>query len=189
MILLIDNYDSFVYNIYQYCSAIGQQVDVIRNDQITIDQISQANYSAIIISPGPGRPDDAGISKDVIAHFAGKVPILGICLGHQAIGEVFGGNVIRAPQPVHGKVSHIHHNDQGIYAGMPQPFAAGRYHSLIVDGASLPECLEITATSEDGLIMGLRHKEYGLEGIQYHPESILTPDGYRLLENFLNRLQ
>lgn len=187
MILLIDNYDSFVYNIYQYCSALGYQVDTIRNDKISLEDIAARGYSTIIISPGPGTPDDAGISKKVIEHFSGKIPILGICLGHQAIGEVFGGKVMRAPRPVHGKIAEINHTGQGIYTGLPHPFMAGRYHSLIVDKASLPDCLEITASTEDGLIMGLRHKQYNTEGIQFHPESILTPKGYDLLSNFLTK--
>lgn len=186
MILLIDNYDSFVYNIYQCCSALGFEVCTMRNDQVSLQEIEKAGYSAIIISPGPGSPKDAGISKDVIAHFADKIPILGICLGHQAIGEVFGGNVIRAAQPIHGKTANIYHNGKGIYKEMPQPFAAGRYHSLVVDRASLPDCLEITASSDDNHIMGLRHKKYSIEGVQFHPESILTPLGAKIISNFLN---
>lgn len=186
MILLIDNYDSFTYNVYQLVANLGYQVEVIRNDQITPAEIAARNYSAIIISPGPGTPDDAGISLDIIERFAGKLPILGICLGHQAIGQVFGGKVVRAPQPVHGKVSYIEHHDQGIYHGIPQNFAAGRYHSLIVEKESLPDCLEITANTAAGLIMGLRHKEYVIEGIQFHPESILTPEGRNLVKNFLS---
>ncbi|MDD4601811.1 Aminodeoxychorismate synthase component 2 [bioreactor metagenome] len=189
MILLIDNYDSFVYNIYQYCGMLGHQVCVVRNDQYSLDDIDQADYSTIIISPGPGTPKEAGISKTVIARFSGEIPILGICLGHQAIGEVFGGSVVRAPQPVHGKTADIYHNGQGIYRQLPRPFTAGRYHSLVVDHASLPDCLEITATSGDGLIMGLRHREYDVEGIQFHPESILTSNGFDLLGNFLAKVQ
>jgi anthranilate synthase component 2 len=185
MILIIDNYDSFTYNVYQYIASLGYQVQVIRNDKITLDEIAENNYSAIIISPGPGTPDDAGISKDVIARFAGRIPILGICLGHQAIGEVFGGRVVRAPRPVHGKVSAVHHSGVGIYQGLPQPFAAGRYHSLLVEGESVPDCLEVTSRTQEGLIMGLRHREYNVEGIQFHPESVLTPDGMRLFANFL----
>lgn len=188
MILLIDNYDSFVYNIFQYCSALGHQVHTVRNDQVTLKDIAEGEYSAIIISPGPGTPEDAGVSKAVIECFAGRIPILGICLGHQAIGEVFGGKVVRAPQPVHGKIAEIYHNGQGVYNNLPQPFMAGRYHSLIVENASLPECLEITATTDNDLIMGLRHKEYNIEGVQFHPESILTPNGYDLLRNFLSKV-
>ncbi|TWH49413.1 aminodeoxychorismate/anthranilate synthase component II [Sporomusa sp. KB1] len=185
MILLIDNYDSFTYNVYQYVANLDYPVSVIRNDKITLEEIERTDYSGIIISPGPGTPAKAGICKAVIARFAGKIPILGICLGHQAIGEVFGGKVIRAPQPVHGKAEYIIHRGKGIYKDLPKPFAAGRYHSLIVDKTGLPDCLEITATSQDGLIMGLRHKEFEVEGVQFHPESILTPQGSKILENFL----
>jgi anthranilate synthase/aminodeoxychorismate synthase-like glutamine amidotransferase len=185
MVLIIDNYDSFTYNVYQYVASLGYEVKVVRNDQITVEEIAALSFEAIIISPGPGTPDDAGISRDVIKTFAGSIPILGICLGHQTIGDVFGGRVIRAPRPVHGKVALIEHNGTGIYEGLPQPLEAGRYHSLIVERESLPDCLEITATSQDGLIMGLRHKEYRVEGVQFHPESILTPGGIRLLQNFL----
>ncbi|SMC75437.1 anthranilate synthase component II [Sporomusa malonica] len=187
MILLVDNYDSFTYNIYQYVASLGYQVSVVRNDRITTDEIKSSGYNGIIISPGPGTPANAGISKAVIAQFAGKVPILGICLGHQAIGEVFGGRVIRAPQPVHGKEEYIIHRGQGIYRDLPKPFTAGRYHSLIVDKDGLPDCLEVTATSQDGLIMGLRHREFDVEGVQFHPESILTPKGIKVLENFANK--
>jgi anthranilate synthase component II len=185
MILIIDNYDSFTYNVYQYVASLGHTVKVIRNDAIVVREIELKAYSAIIISPGPGTPDDAGISKVVIRAFAGRIPILGVCLGHQAIGEVFGGKVIRAPQPVHGKVSLIQHTGSGIYEGLPQPFPAGRYHSLVVERDSLPDCLEVTATSSDGLIMGLRHRKHNVEGVQFHPESILTPCGMQLLKNFL----
>ena len=186
MILIIDNYDSFTYNVYQYVANLGYEVQVVRNDQITLAGIAIGSYETIIISPGPGTPNDAGISKAVIKEFAGKIPIFGICLGHQAIGEVFGGRVVRAPKPVHGKVSSIQHNGTGIYQGISPNFTAGRYHSLIVEKSSLPECLEITATSAEGLIMGLRHREYKIEGVQFHPESILTPEGIKLLENFLS---
>ena len=185
MVLIIDNYDSFTYNVYQYVATLGYEVHVVRNDQITLAEIIAGGYEAIIISPGPGTPNDAGISKAVIKQFAGKVPILGICLGHQAIGEVFGGRVVRAPAPVHGKVSIIQHGGTGIYQGIVPDFAAGRYHSLIVERESLPDCLEITATAVDGLIMGLRHREYNIHGVQFHPESILTPEGLKLLGNFL----
>jgi len=186
MILLIDNYDSFTYNVYQYVASLGRQMRVVRNDKITLQDIAAGGYSAIMISPGPGRPDDAGISKEVIARFAGEVPILGICLGHQAIGEVFGGRVVRAPAPVHGKRSLVYHGGDGIYSELPQPFTAGRYHSLIIDRDSLPDCLTVTASSEDGLIMGVKHRRYNVEGVQFHPESILTPDGIKLLTNFLD---
>jgi len=185
MVLLIDNYDSFTYNVYQYVAALGYSVQVARNDQITLTDIAAGSYEAIIISPGPGTPEDSGITKETIARFAGEIPIFGICLGHQAIGEVFGGRVVRAPQPVHGKVSQIYHQGGGIYHDLPQPFVAGRYHSLMVDSAGLPDCLEVTAKSEDGLIMGLKHRQYKVEGVQFHPESILTPGGIKLLTNFL----
>lgn len=185
MIILIDNYDSFTYNVYQYVANLGYEVYVVRNDQITLAEIEAGGYEAIIISPGPGTPADSGITKDVIQYFAGKIPIFGICLGLQAIGEVFGGTVLRAPEPVHGKVSFIQHTGTGIYQGISPNFAAGRYHSLIVDRETLPDCLEITSTSADGLIMGLKHRQYAIEGVQFHPESILTPEGMKLLKNFL----
>ncbi|WP_371361456.1 Aminodeoxychorismate synthase component 2 [Sporomusa rhizae] len=185
MVLIIDNYDSFTYNVYQAVASLGYEVTVIRNDKISVEEIEQTGYQGIIISPGPGTPASAGISKQVIRNFAGKLPILGICLGHQAIGEVFGGKIIRAPQPVHGKSEYIIHQGCGIYRGLPKPFAAARYHSLIVAKEELPDCLEVTCTSQDGLIMGLRHKEYDIEGVQFHPESILTPKGTNLLEKFL----
>jgi anthranilate synthase component 2 len=187
MILIIDNYDSFTYNVYQYVASLGYEVEVVRNDKITLDEIAEKKYSGIIISPGPGTPDDAGISKDVIAKFAGQIPIFGICLGHQAIGEVFGAKVVRAPKPIHGKVSSVYHQGTGIYQGLTQPFTAGRYHSLLVEAESVPDCLEITARTEDGLIMGLRHREYSVEGVQFHPESVLTPEGMKLLEHFLRK--
>lgn len=186
MILLIDNYDSFTYNVYQAVTNLGYPTTVIRNDQTSCKEIAEANYDAVIISPGPGTPEDAGISGELVKSLAGKLPILGICLGHQVIGDVFGGKVVRAPEPVHGKVARIHHDGQGLYANIPQPFVAGRYHSLIVDRPSLPSCLNITAATDDGLIMGLRHNRYAVEGIQFHPESILTPDGNRILQNFLS---
>lgn len=189
MILIIDNYDSFTYNVYQYVANLGYEVHVVRNDKITLAQIEADNYEAIIISPGPGTPDDAGISKAVIKEFAGRVPILGICLGHQAIGEVFGGRVVRAPEPIHGKVSEIQHNGTGLYQGVSPKFIAGRYHSLIVEKETLPACLEITSSLADGMIMGLRHRQYNIQGVQFHPESILTPEGLKLLENFLGGKQ
>jgi len=186
MILIIDNYDSFTYNVYQYVANLGYEVHVVRNDQMTLADIEAGGYEAIIISPGPGTPDDAGISKSVIKEFGGRVPILGICLGHQAIGEVFGGRVVRAPEPVHGKVAEIQHRGTGLYQGVSPNFIAGRYHSLIVETESFPDCLEITSTLADGMIMGLRHREYNIQGVQFHPESILTPEGIKLLANFLN---
>jgi len=188
VILLIDNYDSFTYNIYQHVASLGHPLRVVRNDCVTLDEIAAGGYAAVIISPGPGTPDEAGISKDLIARFAGRLPILGVCLGHQAIGEVFGGRVVRAPAPVHGKTSAVSHSGDGLYRGLPQPFTAGRYHSLIIDRATLPGCLAVTATSDDGLIMGVRHKHLPVEGVQFHPESVLTPDGGRLLANFLASL-
>ncbi len=186
MILLIDNYDSFTYNVYQAVANLGHPLQVVRNDQITLEEISAGQYDSIIISPGPGTPDDAGISKEAVTHFAGKLPILGICLGHQAIGKAFGAKIIRAPKPVHGKTANIIHDGKGLYANLPQPFIAGRYHSLIVDRDTLPECLEITAINDHGLIMGLRHRHFNVQGVQFHPESILTPEGTTILTNFLS---
>lgn len=185
MILLIDNYDSFTYNVYQAVANLGRPLQVVRNDQLSLTDISDGHYDAIMISPGPGTPDDAGISKEVVTHFAGKLPILGICLGHQVIGEAFGAKVIRAPQPVHGKTAKIIHDGNGLYANLPQPFIAGRYHSLIVDRDTLPDCMEITALNNEGLIMGLKHRHFNIQGVQFHPESILTPEGTTLLGNFL----
>lgn len=189
MILLIDNYDSFTYNVYQAVANLGHPLQVVRNDRISLADISVANYDAIIISPGPGTPDDAGLSKQIVREFAGKLPILGICLGHQVIGEVFGGNVVRAPQPVHGKTTEVVHQGDGLYTDLPQPFTAGRYHSLIVEEVSLPECLEVTARNEENLIMGLRHRQFNVQGVQFHPESILTPVGDKLLANFLSSIE
>jgi anthranilate synthase/aminodeoxychorismate synthase-like glutamine amidotransferase len=186
MILVIDNYDSFTYNLVQYLGELGEDIEVRRNNEITVDEIEQ-NYNPdrIMISPGPGTPDDAGISIEVIERFAGKVPILGVCLGHQAIGQVFGGKVVRAPELVHGKASEICHDGKTIFENLEYRFKAGRYHSLIVDRESLPSCLEISATTPEGLIMGLRHRTMRIEGVQFHPESILTSDGKTLLANFL----
>ena len=189
MILLIDNYDSFTYNVYQAVANLGHPLQVVRNDRISLADISVANYDAIIISPGPGTPDDAGLSKQIVREFAGKLPILGICLGHQVIGVVFGGNVVRAPQPVHGKTTEVVHQGDGLYTDLPQPFTAGRYHSLIVEESSLPECLEVTARNEENLIMGLRHRQFNVQGVQFHPESILTPLGNKLLANFLSSIE
>jgi anthranilate synthase component 2 len=185
MILMLDNYDSFTYNLYQYCCELGAAVQVARNDQIDLAAIAELAPERIIISPGPSTPDDAGISLDVIRAFGPTIPILGVCLGHQAIGQAYGGRVIRAPQPVHGKTAQIHHSGVGVFAGLPDPFTATRYHSLIVERATLPASLEITAWTDDGLIMGLRHREYPVEGVQFHPESILTNDGKQLLQHFL----
>ena len=189
MILLIDNYDSFTYNVYQAVANLGHPLQVVRNDRISLAEIAAGNYDAIIISPGPGTPDDAGLSKQIVREFAGKLPILGICLGHQAIGEVFGGKIVRAAEIIHGKVSPIRHNGRGLYAGLPQDVEVGRYHSLIIDRATLPDCLEVTSELADGTIMGVRHKEMDIEGIQFHPESILTPTGRTMMQNFLDHLR
>ena len=187
MLLVIDNYDSFTYNLVQYLGELGARVEVRRNDAVSIAEIETTlKPEKILISPGPGTPDTAGISLQVIENFAGKVPILGVCLGHQAIGQFFGGKVVRAPAPVHGKPARISHDGRTIFAGLEKDFQAARYHSLVVERETLPDCLEISAAAPDGLIMGLRHKTYKLEGVQFHPESILTPAGKRLLQNFLN---
>jgi para-aminobenzoate synthetase component 2 len=184
MILLIDNYDSFTYNLAQYLGQLGEKLEVRRNDQITLDEIAARRPDRIVISPGPGAPHDAGICIDVIRRFSGKIPLLGVCLGHQAIGEAFGGKVIRAPQLMHGKTSRIHHDAKTIFRDLPQDFVATRYHSLIVERKSLPKELEISAES-DGLIMGLRHRQMCVEGVQFHPESVLTEVGLQMLRNFL----
>jgi len=186
MLLVIDNYDSFTYNLVQYLGELGETVEVRRNNKVALDEIeNQLRPERIVISPGPGTPDDAGITLDVIQRFSGKVPLLGVCLGHQAIGQAFGGRVIRAPELMHGKASEVNHDGRTIFAGLSEPFLAGRYHSLIVEKPSLPQCLEISASTKDGVIMGLRHREWKLEGVQFHPESILTSEGKRLLSNFL----
>jgi len=185
MILVIDNYDSFTYNLVQYLGELGAQLEVRRNDQTTVEKIARLAPERIVISPGPKTPSEAGICLEVIEQFAGRLPILGVCLGHQAIGQAFGGKVIRAPEIMHGKTSEIRHDGRTIFAGLPNPFSATRYHSLIVERSTLPPCLEISATTADGLIMGLRHKEMKVEGVQFHPESVLTPVGKQLLANFL----
>ena len=185
MIFVLDNYDSFVYNLVQYLGQLGQELIVKRNDTISVEQVGALKPSMILISPGPCTPKEAGISLDLIKAYAGKIPMLGVCLGHQSIGEAFGGNVIRAPQVMHGKVSQIRHHNKTIFNGIKNPFTATRYHSLIIERNSLPDCLEISAETEDGTIMGVRHKEYFIEGLQFHPESILTEVGMKLLENFL----
>ncbi|WP_426057659.1 aminodeoxychorismate/anthranilate synthase component II [Janthinobacterium sp. PSPC2-1] len=187
MLLMIDNYDSFTYNIVQYFGELGEDVRVYRNDEITIEQIEALNPDRICISPGPKAPAQAGISVAVLKHFAGKKPILGVCLGHQAIGEAFGGKVIRAKQVMHGKTSLIAHTGVGVFQGLPSPFTVIRYHSLAIERASLPSCLEVTAWTDDGEIMGVRHREYDIEGVQFHPESILSEHGHALLKNFLER--
>ncbi len=186
MILVIDNYDSFTYNLVQYLGELGAELQTYRNDKITIDEIKKLNPEKILISPGPGYPKDAGISIPLVKEFAGKVPILGVCLGHQAIGEAFGGHIVQAKRFMHGKTSQIHHDGKTIFKGLPDPFTATRYHSLLVEKASLPDCLEISAWTDQDEIMGLRHKEYKVEGIQFHPESILTTEGKKLLKNFLS---
>jgi anthranilate synthase/aminodeoxychorismate synthase-like glutamine amidotransferase len=185
MILVIDNYDSFTYNLVQYLGELGAQLEVRRNDQTTVEKIARLAPERIVISPGPKTPSEAGICLEVIEQFAGRLPILGVCLGHQAIGQAFGGKVIRAPEIMHGKTSEIRHDGRTIFAGLPNPFSATRYHSLIVERSTLPPCLEISATTADGLIMGLRHKEMKVEGVQFHPESVLTDAGKQLLANFL----
>jgi len=185
MILLLDNYDSFTYNLAQYLGQMGQTLVVRRNDKISLDEIADLRPERIVISPGPGTPRQAGISIAVIERFAGKIPILGVCLGHQAIGEAFGGRVIRAAKLMHGKTSAIHHDARTVFRGLPQDFLATRYHSLIVERKSLPRELEISAETADGVIMGLRHRKMKVEGVQFHPESVLTDNGFRLLENFL----
>ena len=185
MILLLNNYDSFTYNLAQYLGQMGQELEVRRNDKITLDEIEELEPERIVISPGPCTPREAGVSVPLIQRFAGKIPILGVCLGHQAIGAAFGGRVIRAPKLMHGKTSEIKHDGKTIFRGLPEPFVATRYHSLIVERKSLPRSLEISAETDDGTIMGLRHRELCVEGVQFHPESVLTPDGFQLLRNFL----
>lgn len=185
MILMIDNYDSFVYNLVQYLREMGQEVAVFRNDRIDPGQVEKMNPRCIIISPGPCTPDEAGVSLDLIRCFAGKIPILGVCLGHQAIGQAFGGRVVRAGRPMHGKISAIRHDGRGVFAGLPHRLVVGRYHSLLVSPEELPDCLEVSAFTDTGEIMGLRHREYYVEGVQFHPESILTPHGKMMLANFL----
>ena len=185
MLHLLDNYDSFTYNIYQLFSDIGAQVEVVRSDKISIDGIRANGYRGIIISPGPGIPQDAGISEEVIRQLGGEIPILGICLGHQAIGEVFGGRVVRAGEIVHGKASPIRHSGTGLYRDIPNPTEVARYHSLIIARESLPDVLDVTSQLDDGTIMGVRHKTLPIEGIQFHPESILTPEGRRMMQNYL----
>lgn len=187
MIFVLDNYDSFVYNLVQYVGELGNEPIVARNDCVTVEQIRDMKPSAIVISPGPGKPADAGISIALIRELGSSIPILGVCLGHQAIGEAFGGTVSRSGAPVHGKTSQVYHDGRTIFAGMESPFAATRYHSLLVEREKLPECLETSAWTGDGLIMGLRHKTWPIEGVQFHPESIMTDGGKKLLANFLRR--
>ena len=186
MILVIDNYDSFTYNLVQYLGELGAELVVYRNDQISLEEIADIAPEKIVISPGPCTPNEAGISVALVQYFAGKIPILGVCLGHQSIGQAFGGKIVGAPTIMHGKVSEIHHTGQSIFEGLPDPFIATRYHSLIVERDSLPDCLEITAETDDGVIMGLRHRDMAVDGVQFHPESILTGEGKNLLQNFLD---
>ncbi len=187
-LLLLDNYDSVTYNLYQYLGELGAHARVVRHDEITVDEALASGVQGIVISPGPGTPDEAGISLELIRRAAGRLPLLGVCLGHQALGQAFGGRVVRAPKLMHGKTSEIHHDGRTLFAGLPQPFTATRYHSLVVERDSVPDCFEISAWTDDGLVMGLRHREHALEGVQFHPESILTTVGHDLLRNFLVRL-
>jgi anthranilate synthase component 2 len=184
-VLVIDNYDSFVYNLVQELGELGAEPFVHRNDAIDIEGIRAASPDAILISPGPGRPEDAGISMAVVAELAGEYPILGVCLGHQVIGQVYGGRITTAPTLMHGKTSSVHHDGRGLFVGLPEPFVATRYHSLVVEPSSVPDVLEVTATTSDGVIMGVRHRTLAVEGVQFHPESLLTPSGPALLSNFL----
>ena len=187
-ILVVDNYDSFVYNLVQYLGELGAEPIVHRNDEVTVDDVAALVPDAILISPGPGRPEDAGVSNEVVERFGPTTPLLGVCLGHQCIGHVFGGEVVRAPTIMHGKTSLVHHGGAGVLAGLPDPFEATRYHSLVVDAASMPDVLEVTATTDDGTVMALRHREFPVEGVQFHPESILTSCGHELMSNFLAQI-
>lgn len=185
MLLVIDNYDSFTFNLVQYFGQLGVPMKVFRNDELTPAEAERLNPDRVLISPGPCSPSEAGVSLDIIKTFAGKKPVLGVCLGHQSIGQLFGGKVIRAPQQMHGKLSPIQHTGKGVFRGLPSPFTATRYHSLIVERATLPDCLEITAETADGVIMGLQHKQFSVHGVQFHPESIATEGGMQILKNFL----
>ena len=186
-IVVIDSYDSFVYNIVQYLGELGAEPVVVRNDAKTVAEVEALSPDGILLSPGPGRPEDAGIICEAITHFAGKVPVFGVCLGHQAIGHVYGGSVVRAPELMHGKTSFITHRDTGVFSGVVNPVEATRYHSLVVDRAGLPDCLEVTAETSDRMVMGLRHRDFDVEGVQFHPESVLTSAGHQMLGNFLAR--
>ncbi|ARC13054.1 anthranilate synthase component II [Neisseria meningitidis] len=189
MLLFIDNYDSFTYNIVQYFTELGQEVAVRRNDDITLEEIEALNPQYLVIGPGPCSPKEAGISVAAMRHFAGRLPIMGVCLGHQTIGEAFGGRIVRAKTLMHGKVSPVYHSGKGMFKGLPNPVTCTRYHSLVIERGTLPECLEITAWTEDGEIMGVRHKEYAVEGVQFHPEALLTEYGHDMLNNFLIEFQ
>lgn len=185
MLLMIDNYDSFTYNLVQYFGELGEEVTVVRNDEVTLNEVERLNPTKIVISPGPCTPNEAGISMQLISRFGGEVPILGVCLGHQSIGQVFGGRIVQAKQIMHGKTSLVFHDEKGIFRGLANPFVATRYHSLVIERKSIPACLEITAWTEDGEIMGVRHRSLSIEGVQFHPESILSEHGHQLLQNFL----
>jgi len=185
MLLMIDNYDSFTYNLVQYFAELGADVVVYRNDEISVEQVAEINPDQLVISPGPCTPNEAGISVAAIQRFAGKIPILGVCLGHQSIGQAFGGKIIHAKQLMHGKTSQIHHHGNSVFTGLPSPFTATRYHSLVIERETMPDCLEITAWTDDGEIMGVRHKTLAVHGVQFHPESILTEHGHAMLKNFL----
>ncbi len=185
MLLVIDNYDSFTYNLVQALGMLGAEIKVIRNDEATVEEIASLRPSRLLVSPGPCTPNEAGISVAVIRHFAGRIPVLGVCLGHQSLGVAFGGKIVRAKRLMHGKTSMIRHDGKGVFRGLPNPFEAMRYHSLLVDEITIPECLAVTAWSEQDELMGLRHKEFPVEGVQFHPESIMTPEGINLLRNFL----
>jgi len=187
MLLMIDNYDSFTYNLVQYLAEIGQEVEVVRNDKISIEEINKLNPQYIVISPGPCTPNEAGISLDLIEAFKGKIPILGVCLGHQSIGQAFGGKIVHAQTIMHGKTSKISHNNKGVFRGIKNPFIATRYHSLVIEKQTLPNCFDITAWTDDNEIMGIKHKELAIEGVQFHPESILSEHGHDLLKNFLDQ--
>lgn len=189
MLLFIDNYDSFTYNIVQYFAELGQEVAVRRNDDITLEEIEALNPQYLVIGPGPCSPKEAGISVAAMRHFAGRLPIMGVCLGHQTIGEAFGGRIVRAKTLMHGKVSPVSHSGKGMFMGLPNPVTCTRYHSLVIDRNTMPECLEVTAWTEDGEIMGVRHKEYAVEGVQFHPEALLTEHGHDMLNNFLIEFQ
>jgi len=187
MLLMLDNYDSFTYNLVQYFGELGEDVRVYRNDEVTLDEIAKLKPARIVVSPGPCSPAEAGISVPLIQEFAGKIPVLGVCLGHQSIGAAFGGDIVHAKQLMHGKTSQVHHTDSGVFKGLPNPLTVTRYHSLAIKRETLPDCLEVTAWTEDGEIMGVRHKTLDVEGVQFHPESILTERGHDLLQNFLKR--
>jgi len=186
MILMLDNYDSFTWNLVQYLGELGAEVKVVRNDQITVDAVAALAPERIVISPGPCTPNEAGVTLELIRRLAGRIPILGVCLGHQAIGQAFGGRIVRAPRVMHGKVSRVHHDGQGVFAGIPNDFVATRYHSLVIERGTLPGCLAVSAESDDGDIMGVRHRTLAVEGVQFHPEALLTEHGHALLKNFLD---